>query len=42
MFGRAWSARRAIHSAAVWPVAAKWSLFWMILKNSMVALWEGS
>jgi hypothetical protein len=26
----------------VWPVAAKWSLFWMIWKNLTESLWETS
>ena len=38
MFGLAWSARPAISSGAVLPVAAKCSLFWMIWKNSVVSL----
>src|SRR3954447_14890039 len=33
MLGLVWSARAAMSSAAVWPVAAKWSLFCMIWKN---------
>jgi hypothetical protein len=37
MFGLRLSARSAMSSAAVLPVIAKWSLFWMNLKNLVVS-----
>lgn len=37
MFGRLPSARSAISSAAVLPVTAKCSLFWMTRKNWVVS-----